>query len=119
MVTALAICKTLCVWSAAPAYQKEAPFAGQPSLDRPKVKVFGAELTRFEANNVAKNQRATLTESSFTRKLLCPQDIPVHFAAIEMEKRHFGVMAKWAFCEAPFEFVQHDSGHGMEIGERL
>jgi len=47
------------------------------------------------------------------------QYIPVHLAAIEMIKRHIGIVAQRADRKALVEFVQYISGHRMQIGQRL
>jgi hypothetical protein len=55
----------------------------------------------------------------FAARALRPQNILVHLAAVEMEKRHRGIVAQGAGGEALFEFVEDIPGHRMQVGQRL
>ncbi len=43
----------------------------------------------------------------------------MHPAAVEMEKRHLGIVVQRPGGETFFEFVQDILGHGMQVGQRL
>src|SRR3954453_19044722 len=47
------------------------------------------------------------------------QHILMHPAAVEMKKRHRGVVAERPGGETFFQFAQNILGHGMQVGQRL
>jgi len=100
---------------------KGAPFAAQPSLDPLKVKDFRPDWRQIQASTApgcaffAHSDR----KSGAFLLALCPQQISLHHPAVEMEKRHVGVVAQGARGEAPVEFAKHVPGHRVQVGERL